>query len=150
MLETLFHPAWFWIILGFLLIGAEFLVPGFWILFFGLSAIITGILNAFLPGVNQGYSIILCAVLGGILLLLSRKLFPDFFASKNNTDTSEKNIETDDVAGAIATVTEAITPQRPGKVDFRGSAWIATADHDLPVGTTVTIVSRKNLTLTVK
>ncbi len=149
MPNCLTSPVTLWIIIGVLLVGAEFLVPGLWIIFFGASAIITGLLNAIFC-LGLPLSIIVCAVLGCILLVLSRKLFPDFFSSRNNTDTSDKHIETDDIEGAIATVTEAITAEKPGKVEFRGSAWIAASDHDIAVGTTVTIVSRKNLTLKVK
>ena len=76
--------------------------------------------------------------------------FPDFFASRNNTDDSEKHIETDDVAGARAVVAETITPACPGKVDFRGSLWSAEADTAIPAGEHVLIIERRNLTLFVK
>lgn len=147
---SIFSPVWWWVIIGLLLIAAELLTPGFWLIFFGFAALATAIVNGIFPGVPLSFSITLCAILGALLLYLSRRLFPDFFASRNNTDESEKHIETDDVAGARAVVAEAITPACPGKVDFRGSLWIAEADADIPAGEHVVIIERRNLTLFVK
>ena len=140
-----------WTTMGMLLIAAEMLIPGFWIVFFGLSAIFVGLLNWMIPSMPAAVSMFVCAVLGTFLLYLSRKLFPGFFASdSSNTDLSDKHIDADDVVNARALVTEPITPERPGKVDFRGSSWNAEADHDIPAGEMVTVVSRTNLTLHVK
>ena len=147
---SILSPVWWWIIIGLLLIAAELLTPGFWLIFFGFAALVTAVVNGFFPEVPLAFSITLCAVLGVLLLYLSRRLFPEFFASRNNTDISEKHIETDDVAGARAVVVEAITPVCPGKVDFRGSLWNAEADTDISAGEHVLIVERRNLTLFVK
>ena len=73
---------------------------------------------------------------------------PRSFRGMVKIDRSD--IENDDIAGAEAVVTEAIAPDAPGKVEFRGSQWTARADRALAVGERASIVRRNNLTLYLK
>lgn len=41
---------WYWIVAGFCLIGLELIIPSFTIIWFGLGALIVGILKALWPG----------------------------------------------------------------------------------------------------
>ena len=147
---SMLNMTWFWVVLGIFLVFVELVTPGFILIFFGASALVTALINWIFPEIPIFLSILLCAVLGAGGVFLSRWFFPDFFASKNNTDSSEKFIETDDVVGAKAIVTETIPDGRPGKVEFRGSLWNAEAEREIPAGEQVIIVKRKNLTLYVK
>ncbi len=40
------HGFWIWIILGLLLVGAEAMAPGIFLIWFGLAAILTGLADA--------------------------------------------------------------------------------------------------------
>ena len=44
---------YFWVLLGLLLMGAEFLIPGFVIFFFGAGALVTGALTALVSGLKS-------------------------------------------------------------------------------------------------
>ncbi len=41
---------WYWIVAGFCLIGLELIIPSFTIIWFGLGALMVGVLKAFWPG----------------------------------------------------------------------------------------------------
>ena len=69
---------------------------------------------------------------------------------RGHVKTAESDPDEDDVAGAPATVVEAIAPGVPGKVEFRGTNWTASAEATLPVGALVVVERRENLVLHVK
>ena len=58
--------------------------------------------------------------------------------------------ELEEYLGKKVVVTEEITPDRRGRVEFRGSTWKAEAYENLAVGKTVEIVDKNNITLIVK
>jgi len=55
-----------------------------------------------------------------------------------------------DFAGKLAVVVEAVAPNKPGRVEFCGTTWTAEAEAELPAGVSVRIRSKKNLTLKVE
>ena len=107
--------------------------------------------NLFLQSGLEGFSdhnvleLLLFSVLSVLFLLGCRRLMPDVFRGSMKVDPSD--IENDDVAGAEAVVVEAISADKPGKVEFRGALWTARADRELAVGERVKISRRQNLTL---
>ena len=136
---------WWWFIAGMVLILAEFSAPGVCICFFGVGALLTGVVVWLFPGMPLSLELLLFSVLSVLFLLGCRRLMPDVFRGSMKVDPSD--IENDDVAGADAVVVEAISAGRPGKVEFRGSLWTACADRELAVGERVKISRRQNLTL---
>lgn len=136
---------WWWFIAGVILILAEFVVPGVFICFFGVGALLTGAVVWLLPDVTLTTAILLFSFLSVVFLVFCRRFMPRSFRGVVKVDHSD--IENDDIAGAEAVVTEAIAPDAPGKVEFRGSQWTARADRAIAVGERAKIRSRKNLTL---
>jgi len=53
---------WYWIIAGFFLIGVELIVPSFTIIWFGMGALLVGIVTAFWSGCPPVVQIILWSV----------------------------------------------------------------------------------------
>ena len=139
---------WFWLIAGVVLIVLEFPIPGFVIFFFGVSALICGGVLLLFPGLPLVWQVLIFAVGGGALALLSRRLAPGIFRGGSSRDDGD--IDGDEVAGAVCVCDEAIVPGIPGKVEFRGSLWNAEADEPVEKGAVCTVVSRKNLTLKVR
>ena len=89
-----------WLIIGTILILSEFIVPGFVICFFGVSAIVTGVLYWFVPGLSLSWQIMLFAILGVVLLIGCRRFMPGVFKGKENnfdddidSDNSKLNYE---------------------------------------------------------
>ena len=134
---------WMWIVAGIILMLSEFVIPGFVVCFFGAGMVLTGVLAAIFPCVGLTWQIVVFAVAGTVFTLIGRRLF------HGGRSGNEKDVDLDDFSGENATVTEAIAPDHPGKVEFRGSFWTAEAGEELAAGETVRIVKRENLTLTV-
>ncbi len=53
---------WYWIIAGVCLIGIELVLPSFTIIWFGLAALLVGIVKCLLPGLNIISQILLLGV----------------------------------------------------------------------------------------
>ena len=136
---------WWWLIAGVTLILAEFVVPGVFICFFGVGAILTGIAAWLIPEMSFTIELLIFSILSVVFLFTCRRFMPKSFRGVIKVDHSD--IENDDVVGAEAVVTEAITPEAPGKVEFRGSQWTARADRALAVGERAKIRCRRTITL---
>lgn len=134
---------WYWIVCGIILILMEFIVPGFVICFFGISALATAVVDYFFPACPLAGQLLVFALGGVVMAFLCRKCF----AGKENR--RENDIDCDDVAGEICVCREEITAETPGKVEFRGSLWKANADSVIAPGEYCVVESRDNLTLTV-
>ncbi|OAI44115.1 hypothetical protein AYO43_09530 [Nitrospira sp. SCGC AG-212-E16] len=112
---------WYWMLLGIVLLGAEMLTPGgFYILFFGLAALIVGSLTGL--GFTQaewlqwllfsGVAILSLLVFRGPLLAWIK--------------TRDKELPTvDSMVGESAMLLEDVGPSGTGKVELHGSTWTA-------------------------
>ncbi len=144
------HSIYIWISVGLLLMLSEFMIPGFIIFCFGVAAIIVGILQAIIPGVPLSVWVIATCILGTILLFVCRRFMPKSMIGTKMTGKCETDVDNDGIIGEKVQVIEKITPAQQGKVELHGSLWNASADVEIPEGTTVVIQEKKNLTLIVK
>ncbi|MDE0024245.1 MAG: NfeD family protein [Spirochaetaceae bacterium] len=136
-----------WAALGLVLIGAEFLLPSFMIFFFGAGALVTAALTAFIPGLRESLVPQVLVWLGAstATLFSLRHWLRGVFGGSVKRGGDEE-----DVAGKQATVVEAISPQRPGRVRFQGTTWEARSyEGSFTPGTAVQIVKNDNLALVV-
>lgn len=111
---------WIWLIVGFVLMVAELLLPtGFFLFFFGVGAVAT----AFLAGFRVLSSFIAQGlVFVGISLfcvILLRKPMLTKFHFRNRTHS------VDSLIGETAKALEVIAPQGVGRVEMHGSSWPA-------------------------
>lgn len=110
---------WHWLVLGLLLTAGELATPGgFYILFFGLGAVATGLLA--LAGVSdtsvQGFLFIVLSVTA--LVVFRGRLLKIF-----QHDPQAPAV--DAVVGEIATTAGSLAPGAIGKVELRGTSWSA-------------------------
>ena len=136
---------WHWFTLGLILIIVEVAAPGLVSLFFGLSALLVGLLCLAIP-MPQWLQWVLFAVLSVALLLGLRKWLKSFFGGRSSQSHAVEN----DIVGQRAVVTQAIGPNRPGKVELRGANWEAAAGETLEPGTPVRVVKKESISLTVE
>ncbi len=135
-----------WAVLGLILIGAEMVVSGFVIFFFGVGALTTAALTAVLPGLSGNY------ILQGVVWIVSSILSFGFFRKKftkifRGTILSR---ETDKDVGQSAVVIEAIGPDKPGRVRYQGTSWKAVSyTEKFDPGEKVDIIKEDNLTFIV-
>ncbi|MCX7835969.1 MAG: NfeD family protein [bacterium] len=110
---------WLWVVLGSLLLVIEMITPGgFYIFFFGVGAILTGLLLLFGIPMKLALQIILFLVISVVSLILFRKRLMQKMESSN----SEK---VDSVIGESAISTSEIPVDEVGTVEFRGVPWKA-------------------------
>lgn len=141
-------PAQFCLLLGIFLVVAEFAVPGVMVCFFGLAAIILAGIFAVFPGMPFSAAIAIYIVLSLSMVFGLRRFVPGVFRGRTSVEGGDP--DDDAVAGSLVVVTEAVSPDSPGKVEFRGSLWSATSSDSLAAGDHAVVESRENLTLRVR
>jgi inner membrane protein len=147
-MELLKNPVLIWFILGAVLCLVELALPGLIIFFFGLGAMLTAVLVWIIP-LPISFQLFAFLVFSLSLLLLLRKRFSGIFIGRNKTfGTSDEYLE--GYVGMNTVVTQEIKPGIAGKVEFRGSSWLAVSDQAISVGDNVEITGRENITLKVK
>ena len=147
MIENIFsRPELFWFLIGLILFLLELVIPGFFIFFFGLGAWLTALVCLIgEPGTNL--QIIIFAVTSVLTLIALRKIIQKkFFYSKGN---QSEEVE-DEFTGKEAFATIEITPDKKGKVEFKGTTWKAESKSEIKEGQTVIIIEKENFTLIVK
>lgn len=142
-----FSPIFLWALAGLILIGAEFLVPGFVIFFFGVGALITALLTGVVPGLasHLGLQALIWLASTGLFVGFLRKRFTRIFRGT----LIEGGVGNNEI-GRRAVVTERITPDEPGRVKLGGTTWKAISYTEVfEVGDSVDIIEKDNLTFTV-
>ena len=142
-----------WILVGIGLLIAEALVSGFIAVFFGVAALLVGLLIwAGMPSDGALPWILFSMFSVGLLLLLRNKL-ADWFTGGTSGDSAGSGAE-DDFLGFEAVVTSGFGPTDGGRgtVSFRGAGWNARAVDPaihFNAGDVVIIQQRDNLSLIV-
>ncbi len=119
---------WMWVLLGLLLMVGEVLTPGgFYILFFGLGAVLVGILKLFGLQSLPLEGLIFVVVSVGLLLLFRQRLLDKFKGSASG-------LPLDNLAQEVAVSLEEIPAGSIGKVELRGTSWSAqnVSDRAIP------------------
>lgn len=113
---------WLWVVFGLVLIGLEVVTPaGFYLVFFGLAAIIVGLLAAFGLFVQPlAYQLLLFTVLGLAALLAFRRSLVN-----RMRPTVGANAEIDRIVGEVGVALNDLAPDTMGQIELRGTAWQA-------------------------
>jgi hypothetical protein len=137
-------PWWGWIILGALLLGSELLIvdAGFYLVFIGIAAAITGLIELAGAGLEPWVQWILFSVISLALMVLFRKKLYDKLRG------SGVGYETGPV-GEIVTLEQVLEPGDKGRLAFRGTEWtvINDSDESFKAGQHVQIRSVEGLSL---
>jgi membrane protein implicated in regulation of membrane protease activity len=136
-----------WWILALLLIGAEVLLPGYFMLWIGLGAAVTGLVTLAAPGLPvlaQAVAFVALAFLScaAYWYLLRPRLQREDRGEPRLNRRGEQNI------GQRYVLAEAIVNGR-GKARVGDSLWLVSGP-DLPAGSTVEVVAVDGNTLQVK
>jgi inner membrane protein len=138
-----------WLVAGLLLMMSELFFASFFILWFGLGAVIVGLVMLVVPGMAFSAQMILWAVSSLAFVLGWFKFFKPH-ALKNQTAISQSAFH-----GEIAVVARDIKPYAKGLVQFQkpilgDDKWEAFADSDIAAGERVRVVSVDGNLLKVK
>ncbi|HEY6260692.1 MAG TPA: NfeD family protein [Nitrospiraceae bacterium] len=112
---------WYWLLLGIVLLGIEMVTPGgFYILFFGLAALIIGGLTALGFAQAEWIQWLLFSALSILSLLVFRGPLLAWIKTKD-----KQMPIVDSMVGESAIPLEDLVPGATGKAELRGTTWTA-------------------------
>lgn len=136
---------WIWIVLGFVLLMVEVIAFGdFYVFFFGVGAILIGILEALgLAGPAWSQWLLFSVISVVALFTLRRRLMETIQPSSRKIDN---------LVGETAKALEKMPGGKTGKVELRGSSWSAqnVGTETLAVGQRCRVERIDGLTLSVR
>ena len=120
---------WHWLVLGLLLMLGELVTPGgFYIIFFGIGALLVGLLASVNLAGPAWMQLLLFSVLSiGLLLVFRARLL-------NWMQVDPQLPSVDALVGQVAVATGRLEPGAIGKVELRGASWSARNVSDSVVG----------------
>ncbi|MGD9537094.1 MAG: NfeD family protein [Alphaproteobacteria bacterium] len=136
---------WHWLIIGALLIGAELLTPGVFLLWLGISALLTGGVMAIWPDLDWRYALILfggLSIVSVVVALRIRRIRSPM------TDRPYLNKRALQYLGRRITLDEPIVDGR-GTAKLDDTRW-RISGPDLPAGSHVVISGAEDSTLMVE
>lgn len=136
---------WHWMILAALLAGLEILTPGFFFLWLGGAALITGIVALVAPSLGWDVQVLIFAVLSGASVLGWYKFRHKL---KIQSDDNTLNRRGEQLLARTATLSEPIANGR-GQIRIDDTVWRCEGP-DLPAGTRVKVVAVRGAMLSVE
>jgi membrane protein implicated in regulation of membrane protease activity len=138
---------WHWMVLGMALIALEMLVTTFFVLWFGMGALLVGVVMLFIA---PGFAIqmVLWAILSVVMTLVWLRYF-------KNPDRSRLGQAKEGVKGVIGLVTKAVTETGAGEIMFQrpvlgADRWPVVADEPIAAGERARIVDVLGQTLKIE
>jgi inner membrane protein len=119
-------PWWLWLLAGLALAALELLTPGgFYLIFFGIAAILIGLLGAIGFGGPFWTQWLAFALFSIVLVLAFRRPMLKMMQPDGG--------EVDSLVGEIAIASEPILPGGVGRAELRGATWAARNLHTAPL-----------------
>lgn len=136
--------AWNWFILGVVLFVLEFMLPGVHFLWFGLAAVVVGVL-AMATGVTWPFQVIAFVLIAVLTVFLVRRYVRTGGATTDQPDLNERGQQ---YVGRALVVEQAIQNGR-GKVRVGDTVWQAEGP-DAPAGARVKVTAARGTVLVVE
>lgn len=140
---------WGWGALGLLLLGLEMATGTFYVVWFGVAALIVAVTLLISPNISQFTQIIMFAVLSLGSLTLWKKYY-----KKTETHSKVGQAQGEEI-GRVGTVTVSTSNTKTGKINFvqgvMGSReWVAVSDHSIEAGEEAAVVAVEGNILRIK
>lgn len=124
---------WHWVVLGLVLVVAELAIPAFFVIWFGLGALITGVCLALFPTMSVAAQVFLWTVASLVFVWLWFKVF------KTSVFKTKVGMSTGQLVGEVGLVTERTVPFQMGRIKFQkpilgADTWECRSDEELNVG----------------
>ncbi|MDA8231817.1 MAG: NfeD family protein [Magnetospirillum sp.] len=136
---------WHWLTLGILLIAFEIMVPGSFLLWPGIAAVLTGMLAYMAPGLGWETHALVFAGLTVASAILGRRVYSRLRVPSDEPDLNRR------ARSYIGTVHALATPivGGSGRVTVGDTTW-KVAGPDLAAGTKVIVTGAEGIVLTVE
>ncbi len=143
----MFEQAWFWLILGALLVLSELFLTGIVAVFFGIGAILVGIATALGLLSNLTEQVLLFAILSVGTLLFARENIKVWFRGRvSDSWDGDRNLISS--RGERVTVSADFV-QGVGRVRLSGAEWSAESEDQLKQGDVAWVTGNRGITLLV-
>ena len=124
---------WHWMVFGFVLVVAELAIPSFFLIWFGVGAIIVGIALAAFPALSFAWQILVWLAVSVAFVLLWFRIF------KPGIHKTRSGMAKGAAIGEVGLVTRDIRPQVTGEVRFQkpllgADVWQSFADEEIKAG----------------
>ena len=144
-MEFLSDHALVWFIAGVVLILLELIVPGVFIIFFGVGALITASCT-YLFDISVGMQFLIFSVTSVLSLIFLRSyLLKKIYKKKEGEQDPDEEF-----IGGVGTCINSIAPDTDGKIEFKGTNWTAYSDSSIEEGNKVKIITKDGLRLGVE
>ena len=114
------EPAWLWMIGGVVLLIAEIIAPGFFLVFIGVAALATGAFTL-LFGMPLAFQLILFTIYALVAVMIGRKVYANQAADSSDPLLNDRVAR---MVGRSVTVIEAVD-EHSGRVRVGDSEWSA-------------------------
>lgn len=142
MLDS-FDPQWTWLVLGLVLAIAEMVVPGVFLIWFAVAALLVGLFSFVMP-LSLPLEVVLFAVLAVINVLASRRWLRGHPVESADPLLNQRGLQ---LVGRKVTVTQAIEGGN-GRVKCGDTEWLAQGP-DAEAGAKLTVTGSTGSTLIV-
>lgn len=141
---------WYWLVFGMILMLLELAVPSFTIFWFGLGALVVGILMLLVPGLSLTLQILVWIIASAAFVLFWFKVM-----KPRMTDKTTSGIAREAVLGETAMVTRVPEGDRRGEIRFSvpmlgSDTWPFICDDEAAVGDRVAVREISGNTMLVK
>jgi membrane protein implicated in regulation of membrane protease activity len=130
---------WNWMVLGCVLLALEIVLPGFFLLWIGIAALVTGALSLLLWDTSfwsWQVQVVVFLILAGAAAYAGNRLMR---GRGGHSDQPLLNRRSEQMIGKVATLTEPIKDGR-GRIRIGDTMW-RVSGPDLPAGTQVRVKS---------
>jgi inner membrane protein len=139
---------WHWVVLGIVLMLLELAVPAFFLMWFGLGAVVVGGLLVVFPGLTVAYQVITWTACSLVFLWLWFKVF------KSNIYKTRSGLAKGSFIGEVGLVIRDIRPYENGQIRLQkpilgDEIWESAADEEIKAGERVRVLDVEGNTLKV-
>lgn len=129
---------WIWLVFGLGLIVLELMLPTFFILWFGIGAVLVSLIAYVAPGLQLDMQVLLWVVFSSITTVLWFKVF--------RKKTPDNRWTADSVIGEVGMLTASVSEFQKGRVRFQkpvlgNEEWTCMADTQILSGERVRITA---------
>ena len=144
--ETLQNIGILWMVAGIILIILEVIIPGGFVVFIGISAMITGGLSYFEIIEKISIQYVFWAVSSLLLIIIFRRQVHKWFPALERYNPISDYTEM--FGKEVEVICEVGPESEEGRVRFQGTTWKAKSREEvIPAGRRAKTVGKKNITL---
>ncbi|MGJ7551164.1 NfeD family protein [Pseudomonas alloputida] len=129
---------WIWLVFGIGLILLELVLPTFFIIWFGIGAVLVSLIALAAPALQLDMQVLLWVLFSSVTTFLWFKLF-----KRKQPDV---RWTADSVIGEVGLLTSSVSQFQKGRVRFQkpllgNEEWTCIADGDIPAGERVRLIA---------